>query len=506
MGSNQQELVRMENISIEFPGVKALDMVSFNVLAGEVHALVGENGAGKSTLIKVLMGVYTPSNGKLYVNGKEANYRTPAEAIAQGMGAVYQDITMATHLTVGENFFLGHLPTTGGKVNWKKIFKDSQATLDDLKIDIDARSLVRDLTIGQQEMVSIAKIIHQKANVLVFDEPTALLTNEEVETLFNLIKDLKARGYGIIYISHRMEEIFDICDRVTVFRDGKYIDTTDVASVTRAQLVKMMVGRDMGSENYHKEQPVPENTVLEVKNFTDADNRFRNINFKLNKGEILGLAGLVGAGRTELVRAIFGADTRHSGEIFLNSKKVEIKCPHDAIQNGIMLIPEDRKIQGFVPGLSNTANVALSNLDRYKKGPVLNFGYMNKQVKELTDQLDVHPADNNLKTSQLSGGNQQKIVVAKALNVEPDILILDEPTRGIDVNAKHEIYELIRRLADSGKSIILISSELPEVLKMSDRILIMYEGRMTGELDGKEAVEDSVMYYAVGGSDDEKHI
>ena len=274
MGPNQKELARMENISMEFPGVKALDGVSFNVLEGEIHALVGENGAGKSTLIKVLMGVYTPTTGTLYINGKQARYRGPADAIAQGLGAVYQDITMAAHLTVGENFFLGHLPVKGGKVDWKRIFADSQATLDDLKINIDSRTLVRDLTIGQQEMVSIAKIIHQKANVIVFDEPTALLTNEEVEILFNLIGDLKKRGFGIIYISHRMEEIFQLCDRVTILKNGAYVDTLNVSETNEKELVSLMVGRSV-EDMYGIKHAQRGDVKLEVRNLTGA--RFKDI-------------------------------------------------------------------------------------------------------------------------------------------------------------------------------------------------------------------------------------
>lgn len=507
MNLSNEIILKMTNISKRFGAVQALDNVQFELRKGEVHALVGENGAGKSTFLNIMSGTYQQDTGEILLNNEPVEFKIPLAAKEKGIIKVHQELQLIPELSVAQNMFLGNEITNRfGMLDYKEMEKKANEMLQKLHAGFDSSVITKTLSTAQQQMVEIAKALFYDFNVLALDEPTASLTTKEIDELFKIVKELKKQGKAIIYISHRMEEIFDICDRVTVFRDGKYIDTTDVASVTRAQLVKMMVGRDMGSENYHKDQPVPENTVLEVKNFTDADNHFKNINFKLNKGEILGLAGLVGAGRTELVRAIFGADTRHSGEIFLNGKKVEIKCPHDAIQNGIMLIPEDRKRQGFVPGLSNTANVALSNLDRYKKGIVLNFGYMNKQVKKLTDQLDVHPADNNLKTSQLSGGNQQKIVVAKALNVDPDILILDEPTRGIDVNAKHEIYELIRRLAGSGKSIILISSELPEVLKMSDRILIMYEGRMTGELDGKEAVEDSVMYYAVGGSEDEKHI
>ncbi len=487
MGSNQQELVRMENISIEFPGVKALDMVSFNVLAGEVHALVGENGAGKSTLIKVLMGVYTPSNGKLYVNGKEANYRTPAEAIAQGMGAVYQDITMATHLTVGENFFLGHLPTTGGKVNWKKIFKDSQATLDDLKIDIDARSLVRDLTIGQQEMVSIAKIIHQKANVLVFDEPTALLTNEEVETLFNLIKDLKARGYGIIYISHRMEEIFELCDRVTILKNGVYIDTLNVADTNEQQLVQLMVGRSV-EDMYGIEHMTPGETILKVDKLNGE--RFKDISFEVRRGEILGMFGLIGAGRTEVCRALFGADPYASGQVWIKGKAVHNKKPLDGIHNSIAFLTEDRRKEGMCAQLSVEKNINLASYPLISKKGIISLKKEAQRAEQFVNAIRIKTPTIDYQCEHLSGGNQQKVVIARWLCCESDIFVFDEPTVGVDVGAKVEIYKLIEELLKAGKAIILISSYLPEVMGLSDRLMVMYEGRQTGLIERKDYFDE----------------
>ena len=317
MENMQKELIRMEGISKEFPGVKALQDVSFDVKAGEVHALVGENGAGKSTLIKVLMGVHEPTAGTIYIDGKEVHYKTPAEALSCGLGAVYQDITLANHLTVGENFFLGHLPKKGGRVDWKTIYEASQTTLDDLKIDIDSRELVKNLTIGQQEMVSIAKIVYQKANVLVFDEPTALLTNEEVEILFNLINELRKRGYGIIYISHRMEEIFRMCDRVTVLKNGQYIDTLKVADTNENELVKLMVGRSV-EDMYGIRHGKLGDVALKVENLSGKG--FQDISFEVRKGEIFGMFGLIGAGRTEVCRAIFGADKYTAGEVYINGK------------------------------------------------------------------------------------------------------------------------------------------------------------------------------------------
>ncbi|MDD2957286.1 MAG: sugar ABC transporter ATP-binding protein [Lachnospiraceae bacterium] len=495
-----ETILKMENISKRFGSVQALENVQFELKKGEVHALIGENGAGKSTFLNIMSGTYKPDAGNMYLNGKQVQFKTPLAAKEQGIVKVHQELQLIPEITVAQNMFLGNeIIGKFGTINFKEMEKRADAMLEKMYAGFHSNVITKTLSTAQQQMVEIAKALLHDFNVLALDEPTASLTNKEIDELFKIVKELRNQGKSIIYISHRLDELFEICDRATVFRDGKYIDTVNVNEIDKPQLVKMMVGRDIGNENYHIESTGKKEPILEVKNLSGNNNRFNNISFTLNKGEILGLAGLVGAGRTELVRGIFGADKLKEGKIYLEGKEVTIQCPKDAIDQGIMLIPEDRKLQGFVPGLTNTANVALSNLDRYKKYVVLNFSDMNRQVKTLTDQLDVHPTDNNLQTKQLSGGNQQKIVVAKALNVEPNILILDEPTRGIDVNAKHEIYELIRRLANAGKSIILISSELPEVLKLSDRILVMYEGKMTGELNGQEATENEIMRFAVGG-------
>jgi ribose transport system ATP-binding protein len=500
MSISNGTILRMKNISKRFGSIQALDQVQFELRKGEIHALVGENGAGKSTFLNIMSGTYQQDSGSIYLNDQEITFKNPLAAKEKGIVKVHQELQLIPELSVAQNMFLGNeLTGKFGTIDFKEMQRRSDEMLQKLHAGFRSSVITKSLSTAQQQMVEIAKALLYDFQVLALDEPTASLTNKEIDELFKIVRQLKKDGKSIIYISHRLDEIFELCDRVTVFRDGSYIDTLEVENVDKTKLVKMMVGRDIGDENYHTDKPIKKERVLEVKGLSGNNDRFRDISFDLNKGEILGLAGLVGAGRTELVRAIFGADRIKNGEIFLKGKRVNIKCPKDAIQNGIMLIPEDRKLQGFVPGMSNTANVALTNLDRYVQGIAINFSKMKLQVQELTEQLDVHPKDNNLMTNQLSGGNQQKIVVAKALNVEPDILILDEPTRGIDVNAKHEIYELIRRLADSGKSIILISSELPEVLKLSDRILVMYEGKLTGELEGKRATEDEVMNYAVGG-------
>ena len=483
MGPNQKELARMENISMEFPGVKALDGVSFNVLEGEIHALVGENGAGKSTLIKVLMGVYTPTTGTLYINGKQARYRGPADAIAQGLGAVYQDITMAAHLTVGENFFLGHLPVKGGKVDWKRIFADSQATLDDLKINIDSRTLVRDLTIGQQEMVSIAKIIHQKANVIVFDEPTALLTNEEVEILFNLIGDLKKRGFGIIYISHRMEEIFQLCDRVTILKNGAYVDTLNVSETNEKELVSLMVGRSV-EDMYGIKHAQRGDVKLEVRNLTGA--RFKDISFQVRKGEIFGMFGLIGAGRTEICRAIFGADKYESGEVLIDGKPVHNRKPLDGIHNSIAFLTEDRRKEGLCGQLSVMRNINLASYPRIAKNGVINLKKEAQRAEQYVDNLSIKTPDIEFRVRNLSGGNQQKVVIGRWMCCDSDIFIFDEPTVGVDVGAKVEIYKLIEGLIADGKAVILISSYLPEVMGLSDRLMVMYEGKQTGIIERDE--------------------
>jgi len=376
------------------------------------------------------------------------------------------------------------------------------STLDLLLKQLDAEfssdMLVKNLSTAQMQMVEIAKALLQDFNVLALDEPTASLTSREINKLFSTMQSLKEQGKSIVYISHRLDEIFEIADHATVFRDGEYIDTVNVCEITKNDLIRMMVGRDISNEFFNTTSSATEDVVLEVKELSDGV-RYKDISFQLHKGEIIGIAGLVGAGRTEMVRAIFGADQRKSGEILVEGKLVAIKMPEDAIRAGIMLIPEDRKLQGMVSILSTRSNVALSNLDRYTKYGVIQYKRLGQSVHELTQALHVMPDDDGIPTGHLSGGNQQKVVIAKALNVEPQILILDEPTRGIDVKAKHEIYKLIRKLADSGKSIIMISSELPEILSLSDRIIVMYEGVITGVMAGIGASEEMVMHYAMGG-------
>lgn len=470
----------MEGISKEFPGVKALQDVSFGVKAGEVHALVGENGAGKSTLIKVLMGVYEPTLGKIYINGNEVNYKTPAEALACGLGAVYQDITLANHLTVGENFFLGHLPKKGGCVDWGRIYQTSQITLDDLRIDIDSREAVRNLTIGQQEMVSIAKIVYQKANVLVFDEPTALLTNEEVEILFNLINELRGRGYGIIYISHRMEEIFRMSDRVTVLKNGQYIDTLNVEDTNENELVKLMVGHSV-EDMYGISHGNLGEVALCVENLNGKG--FHDISFNVHKGEIFGMFGLIGAGRTEVCRAMFGADQYDSGKVYINGKSVHNRRPIEGIKNSMAFLTEDRKKEGLCLGLSVEQNINLASYPMISRKGFIKLKTEGKRAVKYVDELRIKTPSRFQLCKNLSGGNQQKVVIGKWMCCNSEIFIFDEPTVGVDVGAKVEIYRLIEELIAKGKAVILISSYLPEVMGLSDRLLIMSEGRCTGIVD-----------------------
>ena len=498
--AEKKVVLSVENISKSFGAVHALNNIRFDLQEGEVHVLVGENGAGKSTFLNIISGTYTQDTGTIRLNGEEMHFKNPLAAKEKGIIKVHQELQLVPEITVAQNMFLGkEILNKNHTLNYREMEKRADEMLAKLHAGFSSSTMTLLLSTAQQQMVEIAKALLEDFNVLALDEPTASLTDREIEQLFRIVKELKVQGKSIIYISHRMEEIFEICDRVTVFRDGTYIDTADVKDVDKDWLVKKMVGREIGDDNFHTSAGIHPEVVLKVENFTGRNNRFKNICLELHKGEILGLAGLVGAGRTELVRGIFGADRISSGTLTLRGRQVVIRKPGDAMKNGIMLIPEDRKLQGFIPLLNNTMNVALSNMDKYTKHLLINYGLMNRQVKELTNSLDVYPRDNNLLTSQLSGGNQQKVVVAKALNTDPDILILDEPTRGIDVNAKHEIYELIRKLADEGKSIIFISSELPEILKLSDRIIVMYEGKITGEINAAEATEDAVIHYAVGG-------
>lgn len=482
-------IVRMEQISKSFPGVKALDSVDFSVYPGEVHALVGENGAGKSTLIKILMGALTKDSGAIIIDGQKIDISTPSQAKLYGLGAVYQDVMLAQHLSVGENFFLGKLPITAYRtINWKVIYQEASKVLENLNIKIDPKKIVKDLTAAQQEMVVIAKTLHENARVVIFDEPTALLANEETEELFKLIQKLKEKGVGIVYISHRLEEIFKISDRVTVLKDGKLVNTLNTSQTDENSLISMMVGRsakDMYSIGHIAKTA---EIVLEIKKLSKKD-VFENISFKLHKGEILGMFGLVGSGRTDIVRCIFGADAFDSGEIWVRGERAFIKSPLDAISKGIGLLPEDRKKQGLCLNLSVETNINLALYPEITTAGIIHAAKERKTAEAFREKIAIKTPSVSQKVLNLSGGNQQKVVMAKWLSKNSKIFIFDEPTAGVDVGAKAEIYKLFEKLTRDGNSIIMISSYLPEIMGIADRAIVISEGKQTGTLLREEYIE-----------------
>ena len=490
-------MLEMSGIQKYFPGVHALDNCQFNLKAGEVHALIGENGAGKSTLMKILSGVYIKDGGTVTLDGKEINVRSTLEAQHLGISIIHQEINLMQDLTVSENIYIGREPMTGFMLNKRAQDEQTNRLLDSLHLsDIRANTRVRTLTVAKQQMVEIAKALSfDNTRILIMDEPTAALTESEIEDLFTFIRMLKQKGVGIIYISHRMEELKIIADRVTVMRDGQYVGTRDMADVELSEIISMMVGRVIYEEPKTMSS-VPEDApvVLEVKNLCSP--AVKDVSFKLKKGEILGLSGLMGAGRTETARLICGADPKTSGEIFVKGKLVHIKTPNDAVKAGIGYLSEDRKRFGLCLGLSVADNVALPNLETHVTGPVVNDGKIQATTSKYIDRIRIKTPGTRTKARSLSGGNQQKVVLAKWLERDCDILIFDEPTRGIDVCAKSEIYRLMNDLVQQGKSIIMISSEMPELLRMSDMIVVMCEGVKTGELPIEEASQEKIMTLA----------
>jgi len=491
----------MEGIEKTFPGVHALKQCRFELRSGEVHALLGENGAGKSTLMKILSGVYPKDAGKIIYKGKEVEIPNTKAAQDLGISIIFQELNLIPHLTVAQNVFIGREPRKGVRfiLNEKEINEKTQKILDMMNLDIDPRAKVSELTVAKQQMVEIAKALSLNSEVLIMDEPTAALTDSEIEDLFRIIRDLKKKGVGIIYISHRLEEIGIISDRITVMRDGEYIDTVPTKDVTTEQIIKMMVGREIYVTSEANSESSKNEVVLEVKNL-NRGRAIKDVSFKLRKGEILGFAGLMGAGRTEVARAIFGADPIDSGEIYVNGKKVNIKQPIDAVKHGIGYLSEDRKQFGLMLNLDVEQNTVIASLENYSK-----FGWINKNKTRMDtnkwiEALKIKTPSLEQKVRNLSGGNQQKVVLGKWLTRDCNILIFDEPTRGIDVGAKSEIYKLMNKLVAEGKSIIMISSELPEILRMSHRVLVMCEGRITGELSYEEATQERIMEYATSRS------
>jgi ribose transport system ATP-binding protein len=491
-----KQLISMESISKRYPGVLALDHARFDLYAGEVHALVGENGAGKSTLMKILSGITTQDSGKIFLEGSEIHLHGPRSAQELGISIIHQELNLMPDLTIAQNIFIGREPRKFNFIlNDSGLVKAAEKLFDQLHLDLDPNRKVEGLSVAQQQMVEIVKALSFNSKVLIMDEPTAALTNVEIEELFRIIRGLKDKGVGIVHISHRLEELKQISDRITVMRDGKYVETLATKEATVDKIISLMVGRTIFQEAPHvpsvKAQPV----VLEVKNLNNG--RFvRNVSFKLHKGEILGFAGLVGAGRTEVLRTIFGADKLISGEILINGKKVVITKPQDAVKYGLGYLSEDRKLLALALSLDIESNTVLGVFKKFAR-----FGFTNNRKVQLAAQkqvkdLSIRTPSTKQRVSNLSGGNQQKVAIGKWLNADSEIIIFDEPTRGIDVGAKSEIYKLMNYLIDQGKSIVMISSELPEILRMSHRIVVMCEGRITGELLNKDANQESIMALA----------
>ena len=483
-------LVEMVGIDKSFPGVRALSQARFELRAGEVHALMGENGAGKSTLMKILSGVYSRDAGEVRLNGRPVEITSPRQAQDMGIGIIHQELALMRDLTAAQNIFIGREPRRFGLLDEGALNRDAQAIFDSMNLRLSPTVLVESLTIAKQQMVEIAKALSYKSRVLIMDEPTAALNDAEIAELFTIINRLKAEGVGMVYISHKMDEIKRISDRVTVMRDGEYVGTVPAADTPIETIISMMVGRTLSNEALDIPNTAANPVALEVRGLNRGRD-IRDVSLVVRKGEILGLAGLMGAGRTEVARAIFGADPRDSGEIWVNGQRVGISSPKDAVRAGIGYLSEDRKHFGLATGLDVRNNIALASLERFTgPGGVLNDGAMHEVAEKYIRQLSIKTPSDTQEARLLSGGNQQKVVIAKWLLRDCDILIFDEPTRGIDVGAKAEIYKLLNALAEQGRAIIVISSELPEILRLSHRIAVMCEGRLTGTLPGGSSQEE----------------
>ena len=490
-------LLQATGIVKQFPGTLALDHAQIELEPGEIHAVVGENGAGKSTLMKILSGVYDADAGEIFFEGRRVTLASPRAARELGIAIVHQELSLVPPLTVAENIFPGRLPTNAlGMVKYGQLFRDAQRALDDLEVTVDPRALVSDISIATQQLVEIAKALSQECKVLILDEPTSALTEREVETLFSVLRRLAAQGVGILYISHKLDEVFRLSDRVTVLRDGQYIGTLETSKATTDEVIRMMVGRELGSMYPEKASAIG-TPLLEVRDLrlpgADASN-----SFVLHAGEIVGMAGLIGAGRTELVRAIFGVDPAVSGTILLDGQPVTIHSPSDAIALQIGYLPEDRKAAGLFLDMSVKWNIVAVN-----RQAVTRYGFVNSAAeaalaREYVDRLQIMTPSIEQEVRRLSGGNQQKVLVAKWLAIRPRVFFVDEPTRGVDVGAKSEIHHLLRALANEGIAVLMISSELPEILGLSDRILVMHEGAIVADLDASRATEETIMQYASG--------
>lgn len=492
-------ILSLENITKTFPGVKALDRVKIDLLAGEVHTLMGENGAGKSTLMKIIAGVYQPEEGQYYFEGKEVNFNSPRDAQLKGISIIYQEFNLIPHLSIAENIFLGREPVNRiGKVDWKKMHEKTRELLNELVVNLNPQEKIVNLSIANRQMVEIAKALSFNSKVIIMDEPTAVLEDEETEHLFKIIAELKEKKVGILYISHKMDEIFKISDRITVFRDGKYIKTLQASATDTNEIIKLMVGREIETL-FPKREDLRGQTILEVKNLK-VSKRFQNIDFSLRQGEVLGVAGLMGCGKIDLGKAIFGYFPDLLGSIFLHGKKLNLKSPEMAIKQKISLVSEDRKNGGLIIQRDVKENITLASLNKITRLNRIQHAMEKEIVKKAIQKFNIKVSSIKMPARTLSGGNQQKIVLAKWLETLPEILILLEPTRGIDIGSKTEIYNLINELAKLGIAILYISSELAELVGICDRVLVMHEGKISGEVVGEEITQEKIMYYSSGGA------
>lgn len=493
--------LEMRGVSKSFPGVKALDRVTLKVRPGTVHALMGENGAGKSTLMKCLFGIYHMDEGEVFVDGEKVNINNPDEALHKGLAMVHQELQPVPERTIAENMYLGRYPTKSvgplKVIDHAKMNAEAKKWLENVKMPFDPKRKLGELSISQMQSVEIAKAVSQEARLIILDEPTSSLTDNEVEALFRIVRDLRDRGVSFVFISHKMAELRKISDDITIMRDGGYVGTWEMKDISDDEIVKQMVGREL-TNIYPPLDNTPGDVLLEVNDFTSIhDNSFKDCSFKLRRGEILGFGGLVGAQRTELMEAIFGIRHITKGEIKLNGKKLDIKRPQDAIRNGIGMITEDRRGSGILGCLSIADNVSIASLDHYlEAGIKLNTKKIEDLVQDNVAKLSIKTPSSKTLIQSLSGGNQQKVIISRWLANNPDVLIMDEPTRGIDVGAKYEIYQIMIALAKQGKGIIMISSEMPELIGVSNRIMVMCNGKITGEVEGAEATQENIMHFA----------
>ncbi len=496
--ADEPVLLKMENIEKAFPGVKALDNVSLTVKAGTVHALMGENGAGKSTLMKCLFGVYTKDSGKIYLEGKEINFKNSKEALENGVAMVHQELNQALKRNVMDNMWLGRFPTVAKGVPFtseQKMYKATKEIFNKLEIDVDPKTVMSRMPVSQRQMVEIAKAVSYNSKVIVFDEPTSSLTEQEVEHLFKIINMLRDQGCGIIYISHKMAEILRISDEVTIMRDGKYITTRDAKELTTDEIIKLMVGRELTNLYPPKTNEIGD-VLLDVKDLSAEYSKLRDVSFSARRGEILGVAGLDGSGRTELLENLFGVATRRSGRLTLNGKPIRNRNARESIKNGFALLTEERRATGIFGILNIRENATVSSLNKCRIGPFLSKKKLKKNTDWCINSMHVKTPTQETKIRSLSGGNQQKVILGRWLLTDPTVLLLDEPTRGIDVGAKYEIYELIIDLASRGKTVIMVSSEMPELLGVCDRILVMSGGRLAGEVNAADATQEEIMALA----------